>query len=128
MVVAYARPFSSARGKAAPFSWKLLGAGFTLEPSERALHSRLIDSRNRLHAHSDDEHSDITGEILRSDLGDGRSFDFLSVFGGEWLFFDGGEVEAIHTFLWKVRSHVDKAVQNHPAPRDAFPVRKIDLS
>lgn len=128
MVVSYARPFSTARGMAAPFSWKQLGREFTMAAEEQILHEMLIDARNRTYAHSDGDHSDITALIWRSDLGGGRTFDFLSVNGGELLLFDEAQVQSIHTFIWKVRHYVDKAVQNHPAPRDALPVFPIDVS
>ena len=127
MVVSYARPFSTARGKAAPFSWKQLGRKFAMSAEEISLHEMLIDFRNRIYAHSDDDHSDITASIWRSDLDDGRTFDFLSVEGGEMLRFEEAQVQAIHTFLWKVRHHVDEAVQHHPAPRHTLPVRLIGI-
>ena len=128
MVVSYGRPFSTARGMAASFSWKQLGREFAMSADEKILHKMLIDARNRIYAHSDDDHSDITASIWRSDLGEGRTFDFLSIEGGERLLFDQGQVQAIHTFLWKVRHYVDKAVQHHPAPRDALPILPIELS
>lgn len=122
MVVSYARPFSTARGKAAPFSWKQLGPEFAMSAEEKQIHDLLINARDRTYAHSDDDHSEITASIWRSDLGEGRIFDFVSVEGGELLLFDQALVQAIHKFLWKVRHHVDEAVQQHPAPRDALPV------
>lgn len=127
MVVSYARPFSTARGMAAPFSWKQLGQGFAMSGEENNLHGMLIDARNRTYAHSDGDHSGITASIWRTNLGEGRTFDFLSVEGGELLLFDQAQVQAIHTFLWKVRHHIDKAVQHHPAPKDDLPVRVIDV-
>lgn len=98
-----------------------------MSAEENGLHEMLIDARNRTYAHSDGDHSDITASIWRSDLGKGRAFDFLSVEGGELLLFDQAQLQAIHTFLWKLRLHVDKAVQHHPAPRDALPVLLIDV-
>ncbi|WP_448658194.1 hypothetical protein ACPVPU_12070 [Sphingomonas sp. CJ99] len=127
MVVSYGRPFSTARGIAAPLSWKQLGKEFSMSVEEKSLHEMLIKARNRTYAHSDVDHSDITASILRSKVGDGRAFDFLSVQGGEQLLFDQAQVLAIHGFLWKVRHYVDMAVQHHPAARDALPVRVIDL-
>ncbi|WP_439486611.1 hypothetical protein [Blastomonas fulva] len=127
MVVSYARPFSTARGMAAPFSWKQLGREYAMSTEEKSLHEMLIDARNRIYAHSDGDRSDITASIWRSNFGHGRTFDFLSVEGGEMLLFEEAHVQAIHTFLWKVRHHIDEAVQHHPAPRDALPVRLIDI-
>lgn len=99
-----------------------------MSAEEKILHNMLIDARNRNYAHSDGDHSDIRASIWRSDLGEGRTFDFLSIEGGELLLFDQAQVQAIHTFLWKVRHHVDKAVQQHPAPRDELPILPIDVS
>ena len=126
MVVSYARPFSTSRGKAAPFSWKQLERAFAMSVEENSLHDMLIDARNRTYAHSDGDQSDITASIWRTDLGEGGTFDFLSVERGELLIFDQAQVRAIHTFLWKVRHHIDEAVQHHPAPRYALPVHLIN--
>ncbi|MEW9855169.1 hypothetical protein [Novosphingobium sp. M1R2S20] len=98
-----------------------------MSAEEKILHKMLIDARDRTYAHSDGDHSDITGSIWRSDLGEGRT-SILSMEGGELLLFDQGQVQAIHTFPWKVRHHVDKAVQHYPAPRDALPILTIDAS
>ena len=122
MVVAYARPFTTARGHGAPFSWKLIKPDFEIKDSEKAIHERLCECRNQLHAHSDGAASLVHPEIWRTPLPGGRTFDFLSISGGEQLVFDQGEVKAIHKFLWKVRHHVDNAVQAHAAERDDFPV------
>lgn len=122
MVVAYARPFTHSRGHAAPFSWKLIKPGFKLASSEAKIHSRLLDHRNKLHAHSDSSATHTRSEIWRSDLPDGSIFDFLAILGGERLVFDEGEVGVIHRLLWKIRHHVDLAVQSHPAPRDDVPI------
>lgn len=127
MVVAYARPFTQARGRSAPFSWKLVQPGLALTGAEKALHEKLYRLRNELHAHSDDSASLITSEIWRTRLPEGGTFDFLSIAGGEELVFTFDEVQAIHNFLWKVRHHVDNAVQTHPAPRDHLPVVVRDL-
>lgn len=51
LVVAYARPFSQAKGEIGRLEWKDLG--LKLEGAELQLHRRLIERRNRLHAHSD---------------------------------------------------------------------------
>lgn len=128
MVVSYGRPFSHARGMAASFSWKQLGRDFAMSVEEKILHEMLIDARNRIYAHSDSDRSDITASIWRSDLGEGKTFDFLSIEGGELLLFDQTQVQAMHTFLWRIRYHVDKAVQHHPAARDALPILPIDVS
>lgn len=127
MVVSYARPFTQARGHGAPFGWKLIKPAFQINEAEAALHSRMMDSRNRLHAHSDGDTTLIRPEIWRSDLPNGSTFDFLAIMGGEQLVFAENDVEAIHAFLWKLRHHVDNAVQSYPAPRDGIPIVVADM-
>ena len=122
MVVAYGRPFSQAKGAVAPFSWKQIKPGFQIEPRELEIHNRLIEHRNKLHAHSDGDFTQIRPEIWRSKLPNGPDHDFLAILGGESLVFSEVEVNAIHRFLWKIRHHVDLAVQAHSAPRDGIPV------
>lgn len=122
MVVAYGRPFAQARGYTVPFSWKLIKPGFEFDEGEEALHEKLLDCRNKLYAHSDGDHTLIVPEIWRTRLPEGGELDFLAIVGGESLIFSEREVEAIHKLLWKVRHHVDEAVQSHPAPRDQIPV------
>lgn len=122
MVVAYGRPFARAKGGTAPFSWKQIKPGFQINPGELAIHDKLVEYRNKLHAHSDGDFTQIKPEIWRSKLPNGSDHDFLAILGGESLVFTESEVQAIHTFLWKVRHHVDLAVQSHQAPRDGIPV------
>lgn len=123
MVVAYARPFSQSRGHTAPFRWQLLSSDFKLKPDEEAVHDKMIGFRNKLHAHSDGDFTQIVPEIWRTFLPTGQAFDFIAAEGGETLNFTEDELQSIHTFLWKIRHHVDKAVQDHPAPRDHIPIR-----
>lgn len=125
MVVAYSRPFAQSRGHTAPFQWSLLGRKFALKSDEAALHEKMIELRNKLHAHSDGDFTRVVPEIWRSRMPDGKDFDFLAAQGGENLNFAEDEVQAIHKFLWKIRQFVDDAIQTHPAPRDAIPVRLI---
>lgn len=127
MVVAYGRPFAQAKGAIAPFSWKQIKPGFQIKPDEVEIHNRLIEHRNKLHAHSDGNFTQIRPEIWRSKMPSGPDHDFLAILGGESLVFSEVEVNAIHKFLWKVRHHVDMAVQSHPASRDGIPVMMTNL-
>ena len=122
MVVAYGRPFTQARGHTAPFRWNQIKPGFQMEPSEATIHGKLINYRNKLHAHSDGDFTQIAPEIWRTRLPNGEDFDFLAVRRGENLVFTEHEAQVIHTFLWKVRHHIDDAIQSHPGPRDHIPV------
>ena len=50
-VVSYARPFSQSKGETPKLSLKMCGVQLT--PSEQAFHTRVINLRNKLIAHSD---------------------------------------------------------------------------
>lgn len=127
MVVAYGRPFAESRGHGAPFAWKHIKPGFELEPHEAVLHEKLMECRNKLHAHSDGDFTKIVPQIWRTEIDPGSIFDFLAILGGENLVFGEDEIAAIHTFLWKIRHHVDRAIQDHPAPRDGIPIVITDV-
>lgn len=125
MVVSYGRPFAQSRGQVAPpFNWKMTPE-MKLDSEEELLHDQLITFRNKLHAHSDSDYTKMNLEIWRTPLPDGRVHDFLAVHGGESLNFQEQEVSRIHNMLWKIRHHVDSALQNHPASREDFPVISI---
>ncbi len=127
MVVAYGRPFAQSRGQVAPpFNWNMVPE-LELEPQERRLHEQLLTYRNKLHAHSDGDFTNMGLEIWRTPLPDGEFHDFLAVRGGESLNFEENDVDRIHRMLWKIRHHVDTALQDHPASRDGLPVIAIGL-
>lgn len=76
MVVAYARPFSQARGPVKRLSLSELSADLNFE--ESGLHQRLIEHRNRLHAHSDAEFVPMSVEVWGTPLPDDRlDFEFV---------------------------------------------------
>ncbi|MFD0643729.1 hypothetical protein [Bradyrhizobium sp. GCM10027635] len=53
LVVAYTRPFTQSRGGTPPLTMKMVG--LKLSDQKRALHARLVDMRNTMMAHSDEE-------------------------------------------------------------------------
>jgi hypothetical protein len=53
LVVAYTRPFTQSRGGTLPLTMKMVG--LKLSGEKRALHARLVDMRNTIMAHSDEE-------------------------------------------------------------------------
>ncbi|WP_143273254.1 hypothetical protein [Bradyrhizobium canariense] len=53
LVVAYTRPFTQSRGGTMPLTMKM--AGLKLSHEKRALHARLVEMRNTIMAHSDEE-------------------------------------------------------------------------
>lgn len=89
LVVTYSRPFSRSRGRSAPFRWALLGKAFELLPEEKVLHDKMIELRNKLHAHSDDDFTSIEPQIWRTKLPNGANHDFRAILGGEQLYFTG---------------------------------------
>lgn len=112
MVVAYSRPFSKVRGLSTPFRFKLL-RNFDLTADERELHEKLIQQRNKLHAHSDGDFTQMRLEIWRTDVGNGHTFDYLRPQGGEALNFSEDELWKLYQFLWRLRHHVGETLQAH---------------
>lgn len=53
LVISYTRPFTQSRGHALPLSMKM--ANLKLSDDSRALHDRLVEMRNKIVAHSDNE-------------------------------------------------------------------------
>ena len=53
MIIAYARPFSMAKGEVRPLRWS--DTGLSRTAAEKSLHAKLIKHRNTVYAHSDAE-------------------------------------------------------------------------
>lgn len=121
MVVAYSRPFSKVRGFSTPFRFKLL-PNFALTSEESDLHEKLINQRNRLHAHSDGDFTQLRLEIWRTDIGGGQSFDYVRPQGGEALNFSEDELWKIYQFLWRLRHHVAERLQDQLSLAEGAPI------
>ena len=62
LVVSYARPFTQSRGGTLPLTMKMVG--LKLSGENRALHARLVDMRNTIMAHSDEEMMRMTTQLF----------------------------------------------------------------
>lgn len=70
LVVAYTRPFTQSRGGTMPLTMKMVG--LKLSDEKRALHARLVEMRNTIVAHSDEEMMRMTTEPFDVSAGDGE--------------------------------------------------------
>ena len=66
MVIAYARPFSMAKGEVGPLKWKDTGLSMTVV--EKSLHKTLIKHRNTVYGHSDAEFVEMRVMVLHQPL------------------------------------------------------------
>lgn len=66
MVIAYARPFSLAKGEVGPLKWK--DTGLSMTAAEKSLHAKLIKHRNTVYGHSDAEFVEMRVMVLHQPL------------------------------------------------------------
>lgn len=126
MVVAYARPFSMAKGPVGPLSEK--EAGLRKSDPFYTLHSRLIHERNTLFGHSDAEHVDMRVWNIKVD----DDFSFPLPRFGEHLSFTMAEVDQIHEQMSVFMGNLTRRTfESSPRFQDRFlsvpddePVRK----
>jgi hypothetical protein len=94
MVVAYARPFSMAHGPIAKL--KMSDLEVELTEHHQALHSRLIERRNRLYAHSDAEVVPMSVSVMNTIFGgDKPDFQFVMPHFDETCSFTDFEVRRV---------------------------------
>jgi hypothetical protein len=91
MVIAYARPFSMAKGEVRPLRWR--DTGLSRTAAERSLHAKLIKHRNTVCAHSDAdfvrmrvlvmheyfEHNDVDLNLVISRFQEGMRFSLTEI-------------------------------------------------
>jgi len=70
LVVAYTRPFTQSRGGTMPLTMKMVG--LKLSDEKRALHARLVEMRNTIMAHSDEEMMRMTTQPFDVSAADGE--------------------------------------------------------
>jgi hypothetical protein len=101
MVIAYARPFSMAKGTVRRLSWKDTGLSRTV--AEKSLHEKLIKHRNTVYAHSDAEFLELRVMIMHEYF-DHNDIDFNLVMPRfrEGMRFSLAEVNAIQEMLHKL--------------------------
>jgi hypothetical protein len=101
MVIAYARPFSMARGEVGPLKPK--DTGFSMTAAEKILHTKLITHRNTVYGHSDAEFVEMHVMLLRVPLDHNPGgFDWLMPRFEERMRFSLTEIGAIQEMLHKL--------------------------
>lgn len=126
MVVAYARPFSMAKGEIGPLKWK--GTGLSMTEAERSLHRKLINYRNTVYGHSDAEFVEMKVWVLHQPLDhDPGGFDFVMPRFEEGIRFSLPEVRVIHEMLHKLVRALLKEIQKLGAAfKDRFTTIELD--
>jgi hypothetical protein len=96
MVVAYARPFSMAKGTVGPLSLK----DVSLKKSDPffALHQKLIEHRNTLYGHSDAEHVEMRVWSMQP-FSDRKDINLIMPRFDEGMRFSDDEIDLIHQKL-----------------------------
>jgi hypothetical protein len=100
MVIAYARPFSMAKGEVGRLTWKDIGLSPTVE--EKSLHEKLIKHRNTLYGHSDAEFVQMRVWVMHQSNSSGVDSDYVLPRFDEHMRFSLVEVNAIHEISLKL--------------------------
>jgi len=100
MVIAYARPFSMAKGEVGRLTWKDIGLSPTVE--EKSLHEKLIKHRNTLYGHSDAEFVQMRVWVMHQSNPSGVDSDYVLPRFDEHMRFSLVEVNAIHEISLKL--------------------------
>lgn len=99
MVVAYARPFSMAKGEVGPLTWK--DTKLSPTPEEKGLHQKLIKHRNTLYGHSDAEFVKMKVWFMQETSG-GRDVGMVFPQFDEHMRFSLAEINAVHEITLKL--------------------------
>jgi hypothetical protein len=129
MVIAYARPFSMAKGEVRPLTWKDTRLSRTAEETE--LHKKIIKHRNTLYGHSDAEFVEMRVLVMRHRASDRKDweFDFTSPRFEEGMRFSLAEVLDIATMARRLLHGTIEETQRIGAPfKDRFTKYEIDIS
>lgn len=126
MVMAYARPFSLAKGEVGPLTWKHIG--LTMTEAEKSLHGKLIKYRNTLYGHSDAEFVEMKVWLFHLPLDHKPAgFNFLVPRFEERMRFTLTEVSAIHDMLHKlIRALVHQTQKLGVDFKDRFTTVELD--
>jgi hypothetical protein len=104
-IVAYARPFSESRGGVPKLSMKMIGV--RLDDQNQALHDKIIELRNQVVAHSDEEMMRMVVRIDDLNIGNGETVPFINTAFDEGLDFVGyGPVSQLLTLFHTVFSGI----------------------
>jgi hypothetical protein len=101
MVIAYARPFSMAKGEIGPLKPK--DTGLSMTAAEKSLHGKLITHRNTVYGHSDAEFVEMRVMVLHLPLDHNPAgFDWVMPRFEERMRFSLTEIGAIQDMLHKL--------------------------
>lgn len=125
MVVSFARPFSSAKGKVGRLTWN--DTGLKLSPPEKLLDDKIMKMRNTLYGHSDAEFVDMRVHLWHSNFKHNRTkFNLIMPRFDEAMRFSLAEVLAINELTAKLFHAVfTKAQEVGGDFRNKFP--KIEM-
>ncbi|MFZ5734384.1 MAG: hypothetical protein ACOY4O_16730 [Pseudomonadota bacterium] len=123
LIIAYTRPFTQTKGTVPRLSIKMTNAKLTQEQS--SLHGRVMELRNKITAHTDEEMMRFATTTFPLDQDNGTDFHFLQMEFDEGLTFIGNELWEFDTLLRTVSAATYRTlleqVQANPA---AFRIRK----
>jgi len=127
MVIAYARPFSMARGEVGPLQPK--DTGLSMNAAEKSLHTKLITHRNTVYGHSDAEFVEIHVTRFHLPLDhDPAGFDCLIPRFEERMRFSLTEIHTIHEMLHKLVHALTRQCQKFGASfKDRFTTYTIGV-
>ena len=125
MVIAYARPFSMAKGEVGPLKPK--DTGLSMTAAEKSLHRKLITHRNTVYGHSDAEFVEMRVMVLHLPLDHNPAgFDWVMPRFEERMRFSLTEIGAIHDMLHKlVHALAHQCQKLGAAFKDRFTTYKV---
>jgi hypothetical protein len=110
MVVAYARPFSMAKGKVKPLSWK--DTGLPQTPERRALHQKLMKHRNTIYGHSDADFLKFRVYLMRTHMKhQNKNFDWIHPRFDEGMRFTLDEIGKVEEVTRRLVGSIARQIQ-----------------
>jgi hypothetical protein len=127
MVVAYARPFSMAKGEVRPLSWKDTGLPQTTE--RRALHQKLLKHRNTIYGHSDAEFVNVRVYLTRTYMkNQNKNFDWIQPRFDEGMRFTLDEIAKVEETARRLVGSLARQIQNVGSEfSDRFKLMSLDV-
>jgi hypothetical protein len=127
-IVSYARPFSKSNGEIPPLPFKKIIAPH-LNDGQKQLHWRLIDLRNKVFAHSDEEMMRMVSRTFPITFHDDMEFQFLETVFDEGLTLIGEDARQLINLIRFASHAVVKRLYNEIQEQpDDFNLRKDHLA
>jgi hypothetical protein len=127
MVIAYARPFSMAKGKVGALKW--IDVGLAKNGAERSLHEKLIKHRNTIGGHSDAEFINMRVMLMHQYF-DHNDVDFSLIMPrfDEGMRFTLVEIGTIHAMLHNIINNLFFQFQERGVEfRDRFATYEMNI-